>query len=84
MSDQSSTRIRLADDLQPTVPISDDGRAVSEMLSYVLDRGTQFTDGIRRHAHGRFEQAPASSVHVGELSEEFSGLMLEWVRRWPA
>ncbi|MFH5232446.1 hypothetical protein [Antrihabitans spumae] len=76
--------MNVADELRPTVPETDDPRVASEILNYVLDRTLRLTEDVQCYAEQRFDQAPTSGTHVSELNAEISGLVLEWVRRWPS
>ena len=84
MSESSTSRLDLADELKPTVPTTDDKDAASELLNYVLVRTLRMNHDIRGHADQRYDQAPASSRHVLDLNAEISSVVLDWIRRWPS
>ncbi|MFH5207867.1 hypothetical protein ACHIPZ_06515 [Antrihabitans sp. NCIMB 15449] len=76
--------MNFTDELRPVDPESDDPQVASDILNYVLARTLRLTEDLQRFAEQRFDHAPASGTHVCELNGEISGLVLEWVRRWPA
>jgi hypothetical protein len=84
MNDNDMSTMNVADELRPVVPEADDPQFASDIANYVLDRTLRLTEDIQRYAEQRFDHAPASGTHVCELNGEISGLVLEWVRRWPA
>ncbi len=75
--------LRLADELRPAVPATDDRDAASEIANEVLVRARMLNEEIRKFAHQRFDAAPASATHAYEFRSLVSEAVLEWIRTWP-
>ncbi|MHA3019617.1 hypothetical protein ACXPWS_05025 [Mycobacterium sp. BMJ-28] len=65
------------------VPAGDDSEVTSALLSQVLERQFAFTDELRVIANRHVDQAPASCLHVTELTAILARAVLDWIQDWP-
>lgn len=80
---KKTTPTNACSDLRLTVPSHDDPAVASDIANYVMDRVLNLTDEMQRYATDRFDQAPASAIHAGELGAALAHEVLGWIRRWP-
>jgi hypothetical protein len=82
-SPESST-LNLADWMCPAVPHSDNLDAASKVLNDVLECTGALQDDLSIIAHRHVASAPASSVHVLDLTAAVARAVLEWIGQWPS
>lgn len=70
--------------LYPLVPKGDSLDAASAVLDDVLDRISSLQDDLLAVATQHVDAAPASSVHVLDLTAAIARTVLGWIERWPA
>lgn len=78
------TKLGFADELKPAVPDGDDALVASAILNHAFERVHVFDDQLRRFLNPHVDAAPVAAAYAWEFAAGMSGLLLEWVRQWPA
>ncbi|QLY30394.1 hypothetical protein H0264_35615 [Nocardia huaxiensis] len=79
----STTKIQLADELQPTVPETDYVDVASEIANYVVTNMLRFSDRLHAFLNERYDAAPTSAEHAMDFDAVIAQEVLNWVRNWP-
>jgi hypothetical protein len=70
--------------LAPTRPPTDDLDSASAVLNDILACVGDLQDDLHLIANRHVGGAPASSVHVLDLSAVLARSVLDWISRWPS
>ena len=68
----------------PAVPAADDPNAASLVLNEVLECIGALQDDLNILSDRHIEAAPASSVHVIDLTAAIARAVLDWIGGWPS
>lgn len=62
---------------------ADDPVVASNIARLAVNATGELIDQLGFEASGRYDRAPRRADHLGDLTNQIAGLVLDWITRWP-